>query len=213
MDTLTYLNGFRDYFISHNSLLDEQFEYDQLNVEEDGVIYKNYTAKKIIFCEGFQTANNPFFSWLPFKLTKGEIITIQLEQNSVADINKVINKGVFILPIGDNTYKVGATYEWKDLTENTTEKGKADLIEKLKKVLQVPFTIIDHKAGIRPTVNDRRPLIGIHPKHNSVAVFNGLGTKGVMLAHYFANHFSDFLENKASLDKEVDIKRFKYPEK
>lgn len=211
LETLTFLNGFREYFNSNNSLLDEQFEHDQLKIEEQFVTYKNYTAKKVIFCEGYRATENPLLSWLPFKLTKGEIFTIQLENNN-EDFKKVINKGVFILPVGNNTYKVGATYEWKDLTENITEKGKADLIGKLKKVIKVPFTILEHKAGIRPTVNDRRPLLGIHPKHNSVAVFNGLGTKGVMLAPYFAKHFLDFLENKAELDKEVDIKRFKYPD-
>jgi glycine/D-amino acid oxidase-like deaminating enzyme len=121
----------------------------------------------------------------------------------------VINKGVFVLPLGDNKYRVGATYEWNELNELTTEKGKADLIEKLKKILKVPFEIIEHDAGIRPTVNDRRPLIGLHPEHPAVGVFNGMGTKAVMIAPYFAKQFVDFLENKNTLDPEVSIERFK----
>ena len=83
-----------------------------------------------------------------------------------------------------------------------------ELIEKIKKVIKVPFEIIEHQAGIRPTVLDRRPLLGLHPKHKSLSVFNGLGTKGVMLAPYFAKHFADFLDNKIELNKEVDISRF-----
>jgi glycine/D-amino acid oxidase-like deaminating enzyme len=122
---------------------------------------------------------------------------------------KVINKGVFILPLGNDIYKVGSTYEWDDLTEQPTEKGKAYLIEKLQKVLKIPFEIIDHQAGIRPTVLDRRPLIGLHPQHPALGVFNGMGTKGVMLAPYFAKQLVDFLENNLPLDKEVDIARFK----
>ena len=65
-----------------------------------------------------------------------------------------------------------------------------------------------HTAGIRPTVNDRRPLIGLHPEHRSLGVFNGLGTKGVMLAPFFAKQFAGFLEHALPLNKEVDIARF-----
>jgi hypothetical protein len=39
-------------------------------------------------------------------------------------------------------------------------------------------------------------------------LFNGLGTKGVMNAPYFAINFVDSLEGKAELDAEVNIERF-----
>ena len=94
------------------------------------------------------------------------------------------------------------------MTERCTEKGKTELVDKLKKVLKIPFEIVNHQAGIRPTVNDRRPLIGLHPKHPTLAIFNGLGTKGVMLAPYFAQQFYSFLEENNVLEQEVDIKRF-----
>lgn len=210
LDAPLFLEIFRNYFKENNTLLEEKFDYDQLKISENAVTYKTITADKIIFCEGFKTTENPYFSWLPFKLTKGEIITIKLIGDTEVSFDKVINKAVFILPVGNNTYKVGATYEWNDLNETPTEKGKADLMDKLQKVIKVPFEIIDHQAGIRPTVNDRRPLIGLHPQHAAVGVFNGMGTKGVMLAPYFAKHFSDFLENNIPLDKEVDIRRFDF---
>ena len=76
-------------------------------------------------------------------------------------------------------------------------------------MLKVPFEITNQQAGIRPTVNDRRPLIGLHPEHPQLAVFNGMGTKGVMLAPFFADQFANFLESATPIDKEVDIARFK----
>ena len=212
LDTALFLDAFRKHFRTNNQLLEQKFEYDQLSVSENSVSYKNFIADKIIFCEGYKCLDNPYFKWLPFKLTKGEIITVKIPLLSQKETNlseKVINKGVFVLPVGNNTFKVGSTYEWSDLVEQPTEKGRAYLIEKLQKILKVPFEIIDHQAGIRPTVNDRRPLIGIHPEHPALAVFNGMGTKGVMLAPYFANQLFDFLENNLPLDKEVDIARFK----
>jgi len=212
LNTALFLAAFRNYFKNNHQLLEEKFEYDQLIISEKFVSYKNTQADKIIFCEGYKTIDNPYFNWLPFKLTKGEIITIKaplLFQKNNGRSEKVINKGVFILPLGNHLYKVGATYEWNDLTEQPTERGKEFLIDKLKNVLKIPFEIIDHQAGIRPTVNDRRPLIGLHPQHTALAVFNGMGTKGVMLAPYFAKQFVDFLENNKPLNKEADIARFK----
>ena len=212
LDTGLFLDAFRAYFKINNQLLEEKFEYDKLIISENSVRYKNFTADKIIFCEGYKSIDNPYFKWLPFKLTKGEIITVKIPllfEKGVSYSEKVINKGVFILPLGNNIYKVGSTYEWNDLTEQTTEKGKAYLIDKLQKVLKVPFEIIDHHAGIRPTVIDRRPLIGLHPQYPALGVFNGMGTKGVMLAPFFAKQFVDFLENNLPIDKEVDIARFR----
>jgi glycine/D-amino acid oxidase-like deaminating enzyme len=209
LDTIKFLNSFREYFKTNEMLLEEKFEYNQLKISEDSVSYMDLMAKKIIFCEGYKALENPFFNWLPFKLTKGEVLTIRLEPGKGIPIDKVINKGVFILPLGENLYKVGATYEWSDLTEIPTEKGRSELIEKLKKVLKVPFDIVDHQAGIRPTVNDRRPMLGLHPEHPALAVFNGMGTKGVMLAPFFADHFVKFLEENVPLNGEVSIERFK----
>ncbi len=207
LNTALFLNCFRNYFSQNDCLLEETFDYNRVSFSENKVVYKDIEADKIIFCEGYKTIDNPYFSWLPFKLTKGEILTVKIPDFKIDD-EFVLNKGVFILPLGNNIYKVGATYEWNDLTEKTTEKGKLELEDKLKKVIKLPFEIIDQQAGIRPTVLDRRPLIGIHSENNKLAVFNGMGTKGVMLVPHFANQFADFLINNIPLNKEVDIDRF-----
>jgi len=208
LDMNVFLKAFRSYFLKKDCLLQQKFECGDLSISVNSVSYRNMDADKIIFCEGHQATANPYFNWLPFKLTKGELITIQLKKEHAIPLDKVINKGVFILPIGNNTYKVGATYEWSDLSIHPTEKGKSELIDKLKKVIHVPFDIVEHQAGIRPTVLDRRPLIGLHPVHASVGIFNGMGTKGVMLAPYFANQFSLFLNGRAHLLDEVNCLRF-----
>ena len=208
LDMLTFLSAFRAYFRQSGCLLEETFDHDQLSVLENSVSWKGISAAKIIFCEGYRAVENPWFKHLPFKLTKGEVLTIRLPESAAIPESKVINKGVFILPLGNNTFKAGATYEWNDLTELPTEKGKTELLDKLRKVIKVPFEVIVHEAGIRPTVSDRRPLLGFHPQHPSLAVFNGMGTKGVMLAPYFAKHFAEVLAGTVTLDKEVDIARF-----
>lgn len=122
-------------------------------------------------------------------------------------LKNAINKGVFVLPY-DNNYKLGATYNWGELDELPTKQGKEQLLNKASKFINDEIEIIDHKAGVRPTVSDRRPLLGIHPEHKQLAVFNGLGTKGVMLAPYFANKLVNLILKNEQLPSEVNINRF-----
>jgi glycine/D-amino acid oxidase-like deaminating enzyme len=46
------------------------------------------------------------------------------------------------------------------------------------------------------------------PKHPQVGVFNGLGTKGVSLAPYFAHQFAELLVNGSEIEEEVQIGRY-----
>jgi len=208
IDTRILLSAAADHFKKAGCLIEEKFEIDRLLISEDHVNYKDCRAKKIVFCEGFRAAENPYFSWLPFRLTKGEILTIRLQDDHEIPFEKVINKGVFILPLGNNSYRVGATHTWDKLNDDATDEGRSELIEKLEKVITVPFVITSHLAGVRPAVNDRRPMLGLHPDHPALAVFNGMGTKGIMLAPYFADHLVKFLEHDQPLDKEADVLRF-----
>jgi glycine/D-amino acid oxidase-like deaminating enzyme len=48
-----------------------------------------------------------------------------------------------------------------------------------------PFEIKDINFGFSPTVKDRRPIIGRHPEHHNLYVFNGLGARGILNGCYF----------------------------
>ena len=204
LNTADWLASFRNYLIENDAYINQQFNYAKIGFDKDTVSWNGVKAKKIIFCEGYQCTNNPYFSWLPFKLTKGEVLTINFEN---LELKEVINKAVFILPWGKN-YKLGATYNWEQLDDNITEEAKNELLEKAKKFIDDPITVINHQSAVRPTVSDRRPLLGLHPSHNQLAVFNGLGTKGVMLAPYFAQKMTNFLLQNQALPQEVNINRF-----
>jgi glycine oxidase len=112
------------------------------------------------------------------------------------------------MPIGNDLYKVGATFNHADKTSIPSIEGRDELIEKLKKVLDTPFQIVAQAAGIRPAVKDRRPMVGIHPKFLNLVVLNGLGTRGVMISPTIAKNLFRHLEVGESLDPEIDIKRF-----
>ncbi|MEX1003656.1 MAG: FAD-dependent oxidoreductase [Crocinitomicaceae bacterium] len=158
-----------------------------------------------VFCEGYHLRDNIFFPHIPMKETHGETLTIR---STTLNISDILNKNMFVLPLGDNLYKIGATYNWEMKTAETTEAGKKELLEKFNSITNVPFEIVQHQAGIRPTVSDRRPLLGTHPVKKNLHLFNGLGTKGVMIAPYYAQLMVDYLLKNTPLPAEVDIKRY-----
>lgn len=199
------LNDYRSYLIEKNCICFEAFNHEETQFENDAVQYQNITAKKIVFCEGFGIKKNPFFKYLPMREAKGELITIHASE---LEIDFVLKSGVFILPLGNHDFLVGATFNWKDKTNNPTEEGKNELIEKLDKIISVSYKVINQVAGIRPTVKDRRPLVGVHPEQPRLAILNGLGTRGVMIAPTVAKELYQHLENGTELRKEIDIFRF-----
>jgi len=205
IDTKTLLEDYRNYLTSKNLIKNESFEYSDLKIEENSVEYKDIKASKIVFCEGFGLAKNPYFNYLPMQEAKGELLLIYAPD---LNIDFLIKAAVFVLPLGNDYYKVGATFNWNDKTKLPTEEGKQELVSKLESFMTVPYKIVEQIAGIRPTVKDRRPLVGKHPTFENLAVLNGLGTRGVMIAPTVSEALYNHLENAVELDKEISIARF-----
>lgn len=205
VDTPSLLFEYHEFLSSVGLLKSETFDYNEIVFNEIGVSYKGITAKHIVFAEGYGMHANPFFGDLPLDGTKGELFLIKA---SGLQLDVIINTSIFILPLGNDLFKVGATYNWKDKTNLPTEEGKAELLERLGEILSCDFEIIEHFAGVRPTVRDRRPLVGTHSDYKGLHILNGLGTRGVMLGPAMAKALFDNIENNIPLDKEIDIKRF-----
>ena len=204
LDINTLISSYSKYLESLGVFSKDTFNYDAIQFLDNKISYNGIKAKHIIFAEGFGLHANPYFNDLPLDGTKGELLIIKATN---LDLDVVIKSSVFILPIGNDMYKVGATYDWKDKTNIPTEEGKQELVEKLKEIISCDFEIIEHFGGVRPTVKDRRPLVGTHPDYSQLHILNGLGTRGVMLGPYLANQLFQYIENKIPLEKEIDIVR------
>lgn len=205
VDTALLLDQYQEYLKQNGLLLQESFDYAQVIFNEDFVQYKGYEARHIIFAEGFGMHANPFFGDLPLDGTKGELFIIKAPD---LNLDVIVNTSVFILPLGNSLFKVGATYNWKDKTDLPTEEGKAELLERIEEIINCDFEIVSHFGGVRPTVRDRRPMIGTHDVYKSLHLLNGLGTRGVMLGPAMAKELFDFIENEIPLDPTIDINRF-----
>ncbi len=75
-------------------------------------------------------------------------------------------------------------------------------------LLLMDYEVIDHQAGLRPTVPDRRPLVGTHPTYQNLSVINGMGSRGVVMAPSAAKALVSHLIDNEPLPEEIDIKRY-----
>ncbi|NQX86174.1 MAG: FAD-dependent oxidoreductase [Flavobacteriaceae bacterium] len=205
IDTIKLIKAFQAQQKSLGQFMDASFDYEGIKIKDTGICYKSIEAKYIVFAEGYGLKQNPYFNHLPLNGTKGELLVIHAPN---LNIDFVLKSSVFIIPLGNALYLLGATYEWNDKSNNTTPAAKSELLNKVKSFLQCEFTVEHQIAGIRPTVIDRRPLIGAHKQHKRLFVLNGLGTRGVMIAPYAAKQLYDYIELQKDLDPEVDIRRF-----
>ena len=190
-------------------MLDGQLVNDRVNFAEfefsdNRVCWKDYEASKVLFCEGFEADGSQAFDFIPFVLAKGEVLTVRTHD----EIKHVVNNNVYVWQSEPQMWNLASTYEWNFKDLKPTPQAKENLLRRFKKMYNKDCEVVQQKAGIRPTIKDRRPVIGLHPQYPQVGIFNGLGTKGYSLAPFFANHFVEHLEKQKPLISEIDIQRF-----
>ncbi len=204
VDVSSMLKAFKCYFEDRGLYREGLFYTEHLEISDNSCNYENEQFRMVIFCDGALATNNAFFNWLPFRLVKGELLDISVNYKGT----KILNRGVFLLPLANNLFRLGATYDNHHLTLQKTQSAVDSLTEKLNLIFDGKFETVKHRVGIRPATKDRKPLIGVHPEISQVGIFNGLGAKGVSLGAYYSKQFADNLVHNKPLDNEVNISRF-----
>lgn len=205
IDLETLLTHWRKHLQAHNSLLEERFECLGYRIENGLVYYKDIVAEKVIMCDGAAGINDPYFKRLAYGLTKGEALIVEIPDLPPTNIYK---QGYSIVPWKDGLFWIGSTFarEYDDL--QPTQAFRESVEQQLNSWLKLPYKIVDHIASQRAGTIERRPFVGLHPEHNEVGIFNGMGTKGCSLAPYFANEFTRHLLYGEPINELADVRRF-----
>jgi glycine/D-amino acid oxidase-like deaminating enzyme len=198
------LKGYRNYLLNLEALLSENFQYGLIQQKENRVVYKNYSAKKIIFAEGSKAIDNPFFPKQTIVGNKGEYVIIKAPS---LKLETLLKGSMYVIPMGNDEYKVGATYSRDDYSLNSTKEAKEEILSKLKSFINCPFEVVGQTAGVRPTTKDHRPLLGSLDENPNLVFFNGLGSRGFLMAPLLAEILYENLEEEKPIPKEMDIKR------
>lgn len=197
LDVTTFLDAHRQWLLDRGALTERAIEEKDIVDQRDGVCIGDLSAPWLVRAMG------PFDVMEGLVPVQGELLTVRIPG---LGIDRMMHRGVFLLPIGDDLYKLGATFRWTDVWSGPSKEARNWLVERAQEFVKIPMEVIHHQVGVRPAARDRRPLLGVTKPH--VAVFNGLGSRGVLLAPWCAEHFIDHLFRCEPLDPEVDIRRW-----
>lgn len=192
--------------VSGACLLEERFDLNLLSAGEEGIRYGDITAERILFCDGRNGTENPLFERLPWALSKGEALIVEIPDLSREYIYK---KGISIAPWQKDLFWVGSSYEWNFDDDQPTEAFRIRTTQLLRDFIKLPFKVVDYKASLRPGTLERRPFVGWHPLNPRIGIFNGMGTKGCSLAPYFAAQLAENITQGLPILPAADIGRFK----
>ena len=161
---------------------------------------------RVVCCTGWRARHSPWFSYLPHGGNKGEVLIVR---TTAPALDRMFKHRVFLVPLTEDTYWVGATSDNRFTDDGATETNRSFLADRLSEILTgTAYEIIAHRAAVRPTVRDRRMFLGEHPALAGLFIFNGLGTKGASLAPLGSRWLTDHMLNGAALPAEVDIARY-----
>ncbi|MCE3296297.1 MAG: hypothetical protein K0R65_2011 [Crocinitomicaceae bacterium] len=204
IDTKTLIGSWQQKLREEGKLMVQEFDYDK--VDPENAAYDGMEFEELIFCEGYRAQQNPWFSLLPVQATKGELLTVK---NDFLPENELYNYKCFVLPIGNQHFRVGATYSWDSPNTNLTEEARRELEGHFQKITDSAYEVVRHEAGVRPTSPDRKPILGRHPQYPKLSIYNGLGAKGYLISPLLSKEFISFLVDGTELHPEVSLKRFK----
>lgn len=205
LDTSKLLTIYKSYLKEKNQFLEEVFNYADLELTKNKVQYQDYSANHIIFCEGASVKVNPYFGFLPIQGNKGEYITFKAKD---LQLQEMVKGSFFIIPKGKDIYKFGATYSRDFLDDSISKDAKTQLKQKLKQMITCDFEVIDQESGLRPTVPDRKPILGKHPKHSNLHVCNGFGSRGILFAPTLSQQLVSAIFSDKEIPKEINVARF-----
>ncbi len=204
--TTVMLDAFYQKTLADQVCISEKFDYNSLEIYKDSVAYLGEHFDAIIFAEGtYAKDHNPFFPKDVFRATKGVVLTVKCPD---LQMDKILHFAHFVIPMGNDTYRLGATYDWKNLDTQPHAEAVDELMQSLSEIHTGKIELMSAAAGIRPNTKDRKALVGSHPEFSNMFFINGLGSRGILMAPFLVNELLEHIFTGAPITPEIDVKRF-----
>jgi glycine oxidase len=205
LDVPAFIRRTRNLLATDDALVENEFNYEELSFSPQGTHWRQYTARAVIFCEGYKLNRNPFFKTIQLNPAKGELLTLRAP---AFDDDRIIQKGKWLYRASTDEVKAGTTYTWNQLDETPTSAGRKEIEDSIRQFANIGYEVVNHTAGVRPVIRaDNRPVIGLHPGNDKIAIFNGLGSKGALQAPFAAVQLIGYLERGQTIHPEFDVCR------
>lgn len=204
LDVTAYLEVSREHLAFEPMTLDWRRD---VVLNPDGVSIQGHKTRMLISCEGYAATRNPYFLCVPFIAAKGDILTVRFHRPVPP---RCLHRGIWLAPamfaeMEPDVFWVGSTYDWENLDQTPCASARSEIEGRLKAFLHVPYTVLDHRAAVRPIIKESRALIGRHPHHKQLGYFNGLGSKGSLHAPWYAQQLTQHLVHGIALPADLDV--------
>lgn len=192
-------------FIMQNTFK-KHFSYKDIVLNNNDVSLENKKYDQLIFAEGVQVKNNPWFSSLNFSANRGEALKVSIEDFSQ---DTIIHDKKTLCDFHNKKW-IGSSFDRVELDSPLkTKKVYKELAAQLEVIIgHKNYSIEEHLAAFRTTTMDRKPIIGKHKDIQELYIFNGFGSKGTSLIPYFGDQLISNIMNGKAIDYQVSIDRF-----
>lgn len=197
-----FFTVFSSFLKEKNYSVEEKLNYDEIDIKSKK--YRDILWQNIIFAEGVGVAQNPFFPNLPIVSNKGQALMIQTDLN----LEFPVKKRHFLVPVEERKYYYGGTYDRFDHSSEINQEKVEELASGLQQILPKSYHITEIRSGFRPTVLDRKPLVGRHHHYKNLWMLNGLGARGLLNGSFYAGQLFSHIENQTLIDPQVQPYRF-----
>ncbi|NNC99956.1 MAG: FAD-dependent oxidoreductase [Gammaproteobacteria bacterium] len=211
VNTPILLDRTRNWLQHRDSYRATMIDYESITSTSAGWQVDGLVVANIIFCEGHQAVNNPWLNHLPFKLAKGEVLTMDIHQQQAMPM---LNWGNWLVPAPKPceaspadahgaSVKLGSNFDWTDLSLTPNAETHAKLLAGLQNATDICGRVNSIDVGIRPTTLRRKPFVGPLSRQENAYCFNGFGSKGCLLIPYYAAQMCQHLTEQKPLAGEV----------
>eukprot|EP01047_Picozoa_sp_COSAG01_P000010 COSAG01_NODE_1_length_100484_cov_170.446142_10_plen_341_part_00 len=186
--TQVFLHAAKQHFLKQNNFLPLSFDAKKCNITPEGIVYQNgdikIKAKSLVFCQGHQLSQNPYFKQLDFRPSRGDVLTLHIPKLT-EDYHLVFNK--WLIPMGKQIFKYGASYDWPPFSDTLSEQNHDLLLKHLDQYLKRDVQVLEQNHGYRCHLAQATPIMQVHPEHKRLFVLGGLGSKGFMSAPFLSH--------------------------
>lgn len=233
LDTDAFLNATHSYLHQRQSFFNAHINlHSDVIATQDGFEFPSLKIQSQYLCLALGAAPCPtnLFPSIPLHPARGDILEILLPTplNSLAQysptppLDSVIHRDAWLVPLANNSFLLGATYDRHSLDPTTDSTAgllaRRELLNRINRWFTTPCSspsnhMIDessiqyHRAAVRPASYDRHPLIGPHPNNTNLLCFNGLGSKGSLMAPKLASILWDSILNRTPIPKNLHWNR------
>lgn len=175
VNAIQLLSGWTGFLKCRGLLIGNHWDAKECEIQNNHIRYKGIEAERIVFCDGARGADNPYLSNLSFTRNRGEALLL-----SVPDLpmHNIYHHHLRLVPAEDGLFWCGSNYRWQFEDLLPDQEWRKETEKRLREWLTVSFETIDHQVAERPTTAGQHVFATCHPAIPSIAIFNGLGTKG-----------------------------------